>query len=552
LQNLEARSTDLFELETDSNPIDHLLDFLSHEFGATGDRFFERLLLELSAILPVDIAIVGRLDPITRVDVDTLSVVMDGKPVENTRYALMGSPCETVLKCKTKAYCDGVASMFPDDQMLADLSVESYVGAPLRSIDDLPIGLLVVMSRSPLKDEKLIRRAIEIAAIRASAVLQYLMSDREIRETAARYHAIVEDQTELVSRYSADGIRTFVNDAYCRFMGRKPEDILGRSAYEGMDRQQLADMEMLHHRMTPATPVARIETCMTGPDGQVAWIQWSKRGLFDGEGKLLEIQAVGRDITEQKQAEQERNAALFEAQQANRVKSEFLANMSHELRTPLNSIIGFAESLKIELFGPHSHPKYAEYSSDILSSATHLLSVINDILDLSRVEAGETRVEESLITLPDLMREGVTMVSKLAEARHHIVEIDAPEDLPPLVADLRHMRQILINILSNAIKYTDMGGTIRVSAGLSDSRLFFSVSDTGIGIADEDKDHVLEPFGQARAAADITHPGTGLGLAICRHLAELHGGQLHLDSKIGIGTTVTVFMPASRTGALAA
>lgn len=543
---------DLLDLDNESASIDRLLDFMSREFSADREEFFDRLLLEISSILPIDIAMIGRLDTATNADIDTLSVVIDGKPVANTRYSLSGSPCEIVLDCRTRTYCTGVADMFPEDSMLRELSVDSYAGSPLRSIEGLPIGLLILMSRTPFSNEKLVRRTIEIAAIHASAVLQYLMSDREMKETAARYHAIVEDQTELVSRYTADGIRTFVNDAYCRFKNRKREDMLGESAYDGMSRQELDDMMELHHRLTPANPVARIETRATDQSGRTIWVQWSKRGLFDDHGHLQEVQAVGRDITEQKQAEQQRNAALFEAQQANRVKSEFLANMSHELRTPLNSIIGFAESISLEMFGPHANPKYGEYSADILSSATHLLSVINDILDLSRIEAGETRVEDDVIDLQKLIGESVSMVRPLAAGRQQTVRVDTPDNLPPLIADSRLVRQILLNILSNAIKYTGVGGSISVAAGQSDSMLFFSVSDTGVGIAEEDLDHVLQPFGQARAAADITHPGTGLGLAICKHLAELHGGRLKLDSKLGIGTTVTVYMPASRTGSLAA
>lgn len=543
---------DLLDLDNQSASIDRLLDFMSREFSADREEFFDRLLLEISGTLPIDIAMIGRLDPVTNADIDTLSVVIDGKPVANTRYSLSGSPCEIVLDCRTRTYCTGVADMFPEDSMLRELSVESYAGSPLRSIEGLPIGLLILMSRTPFSNVEMVRRTIEIAAIHASAVLQYLISDREMKETAARYHAIVEDQAELVSRYTADGIRTFVNDAYCRFKNRKRDEMLGESAYDGMSRQELDDMMELHHRLTPDNPVARIETRATDQSGRTIWIQWSKRGLFDDHGHLQEVQAVGRDITEQKQAEQQRNAALFEAQQANRVKSEFLANMSHELRTPLNSIIGFAESISLEMFGPHTSPKYGEYSADILSSATHLLSVINDILDLSRIEAGETRVEDDEIDLQKLIGESVSMVRPLAAGRQQTVRVDTPDNLPPLVADSRLVRQILLNILSNAIKYTGVGGSIAVAAGQSDSMLFFSVSDTGVGIAEEDLDHVLEPFGQARSAADITHPGTGLGLAICKHLAELHGGHLKLDSKLGIGTTVTVYMPASRTGSLAA
>ncbi len=540
------------DLVSDTDPIQRLLDYMSRDLCGGVEDFFDRLLVELSAILPIDIAVVGRLDTTTNADIDTLSVVIDGQPAGNLRYPLAGSPCETVLRSRAGTYRERAAECFPDFPLLGAFSVEAYAGAPLKSIDGLPIGLLVVMSRTPFADEDLIRRVIEIAAIRTSAVLQYILSDREIRETAARYHAIVEDQTELVSRYSVDGIRTFVNDAYCWFKNRQREELLGCSAYEGMSQQDLDEMTDLHHRLTPDNPVARIETHMTDQNGRSVWVQWSKRGLFDEHGRLLEVQAVGRDVTEQKQAEQQRNAALFEAQQANRVKSEFLANMSHELRTPLNSIIGFAESLSLEIFGPHTSPKYSEYSGDILSSATHLLSVINDILDLSRIEAGETRVEDDRIDLPELIGESVSMIRPLAAARQHSVRIDTPRDLPPLVADSRLVRQILLNILSNAIKYTGVGGSITVTAGLADGKLFFSVSDTGIGIAEEDLDHVLEPFGQARAAAEITHPGTGLGLAICKHLAELHGGRLKLDSKVGIGTTVTVFMPCSRTSSVAA
>ncbi|MEQ9200282.1 MAG: PAS domain-containing sensor histidine kinase, partial [Rhodospirillales bacterium] len=406
-----------------------------------------------------------------------------------------------------------------------------------------PLGVLSAMCKTPVENVTGLRRVLEISSIRAAGKLEILLADDEIRKTNARYHAVVEDQMELVSRYDHNGIRTFVNDAYCNFNNTSREALIGASAYEGMSPDALQNLMKLHDDLTPDSPLAHIETCTPDADGNPVWVQWSKRGLFDADGHLMEIQAVGRDITEQKLAEQQRRIALIQAERASRVKSEFLANMSHELRTPLNSIIGFAEIIETEVFGSHITPKYNEYAGDILNSAHHLLSVINDILDISRVEAGEIDLHHEPVDVSAICTGCLSMVRKQAEDKNLSLELIAEPGLPELQADKRHLRQIVLNALSNALRFTPAGGSVTVTLGRSETNFTIAVTDTGIGIAEEDFDLVLEPFGQVRHDSTVTHAGTGLGLAICKRLVELHGGSVGLKSKLNKGTTLTFSFP---------
>jgi signal transduction histidine kinase/HAMP domain-containing protein len=242
------------------------------------------------------------------------------------------------------------------------------------------------------------------------------------------------------------------------------------------------------------------------------------------------------------------HAALDTARQANNSKSIFLANMSHELRTPLNAIIGFTSILAEETLGPHSDSKYAEYSKDVLRSSKHLLDVINDILDISMIEVGEIDIVEEETSIKEQAIICSTMIEERAIKRKIDLVQRVESDLPRLRADTRHIRQVLINLLTNAVKFTLGGGKVSIDAGLKDNNaLFIEITDTGIGIAPEDIPLVLQPFGQARESQHLTHEGTGLGLSISRRLMELHGGTLSITSEVGKGTTVTLMFPPERT-----
>jgi two-component system cell cycle sensor histidine kinase PleC len=296
------------------------------------------------------------------------------------------------------------------------------------------------------------------------------------------------------------------------------------------------------------------------------WIQISERTTAEG-GMVI----TAADITAVKQKEealkravdslersQEQLAELarnyemekIRAEAANKAKSEFLANMSHELRTPLNAINGFSEIMTAELFGPLGDRRYKEYVGDILSSGQHLLSVINDILDMSKIEAGKMTLRFEMLDLHDVAEDAVRLVRGRAEAAGLTLSVDM-EGLPEVEADFRALKQVLLNLLSNAVKFTPRGGAIRVSARAGrDIRgvewVQVSVQDTGIGISKEDLARLASPFEQVESQHAKTQQGTGLGLALSKALIAMHSGALDIHSEPGKGTTVTFVLAQKR------
>ena len=216
--------------------------------------------------------------------------------------------------------------------------------------------------------------------------------------------------------------------------------------------------------------------------------------------------------------------------------------MSHELRTPLNAIIGFSEIMETKLFGPLGAPKYEEYASDIKSSGEHLLDVINDILDMSKIEAGHMTLEREPLDVSEAVHEAFRLVAGRADVAG-VKLINKIETLPPAFADNRAIKQVLLNLLSNAVKFTEAGDTITVSANLADGMLRISVRDTGIGIPADHLSKLGKPFEQVESQHSKKHKGTGLGLALSRSFVEMHGGTLLIESEEGVGTTVSFTLP---------
>ncbi len=252
----------------------------------------------------------------------------------------------------------------------------------------------------------------------------------------------------------------------------------------------------------------------------------------------------------QKQANLLKSIALkqqAEATEASNAKTTFLANMSHELRTPLNSIIGYSEAILTGALGNLDNNKNNEYLLDIHNSGQHLLGLINDILDISKIESNKETLEEQLIEVPVMMDNSLQRVRLLAEKKNITLCVDAPESPPKLLGDERRVVQVFINLLSNAIKFTPEDGQVSfVAENDEKSSYIFRVSDTGIGIAKGEISKVVKPFEQAGDISSKTREGTGLGLAISNALVLLHGGELVIDSELGKGTTVTVHFPPER------
>ena len=260
--------------------------------------------------------------------------------------------------------------------------------------------------------------------------------------------------------------------------------------------------------------------------------------VSDGFNRMLaEIQAHDLEL----------RAAWHEADAASRAKTEFLANMSHELRTPLNAIIGFSEIIKLEMLGPLGTGRYRHYAQDIFDSGNHLLAVIGDILDISKVEAGEFELHAEPTDLEQIVEQSLRLVRERAEAAGIRIEVAIGRDLPRLLLDQRLIKQSLINLLSNAIKFSPEGGSVAVRAARGpEGSVLLSVADSGIGIAEDDIPSVLKPFSQVESAFSRSHEGTGLGLPLAKSFIEAHGGRLEIDSTVGRGTRVTLHIPAQR------
>ena len=265
------------------------------------------------------------------------------------------------------------------------------------------------------------------------------------------------------------------------------------------------------------------------------------------ERKLTEMALVAARQEAERSADAAR-IAFLNAESANRAKTEFLANMSHELRTPLNAIIGFSEVIQNEIMGKaHKNPRYVDYARDIRQAGIHLLGVINDILDIAKIEAGQLDLREDVFQTGETLDVCVKMLADQASESGLQLLREGPDRLPSLWADEKKFMQIMINLLSNAIKFTPEGGKVTLTAEIEgDGSLKLTVSDTGIGIAADDLEKAMAPFSQVDSAYCRTHEGTGLGLPISKALAELHGGTLVMESEPKVGTTVIVRFPSER------
>jgi len=305
----------------------------------------------------------------------------------------------------------------------------------------------------------------------------------------------------------------------------------------------------LHDDTGDGSPVdGRLEVCAQEGSRGVTHRKIEERlgeiasGDFSGTVSVPNRDELGTLATNLNHMNEELMMLYQQLEAANRHKSEFLAHMSHELRTPLNAIIGFSEMLKEEYFG-EMNEKQMEYSVDIHSSGKHLLSLINDILDLSKVEAGRMELEVSEFDLPLAIENAMTLIKERA-ARHGInLEVNVDEQLDCFAGDERKFKQILVNLLTNAVKFTPEGGRVSVAAGKNNGVVEISVADTGVGIAPDDQERIFEEFRQAKGDVTNKAEGTGLGLTLTRKIIELHGGKIWVESKLGEGATFTFTLP---------
>lgn len=389
--------------------------------------------------------------------------------------------------------------------------------------------------------------------------VQQLHEDSEsaVRASERRYRLMAENATDMISVLDDRGQAVFASPSAKPLTGLSADELMQSGI---INRIHVSDrplyMTAISNCLSAQRPVTVEFRVRCAPDSDTTseqnahptyrWLEMRCRAvpnaLNDGE---LQIVAVTRDISNHKDQEITLLKARDEAESANIAKTRFLANMSHELRTPLNAIIGFSDVLNLDLYGKLENQKHADYARLINEAGTHLLSVVNNILDMSKIEVGKFSITPEPFDLRPLITGCCDMIEPVASEKGVIIRQIYETDLGYIHADSRALKQMMINLLSNAIKFSHQGGLISVTTKLEDEAVTIDVEDQGIGISDEDLPKLCNPFVQADSSYKREHEGVGLGLSVVKGLAELHGGALKIKSKLGVGTRARIELPVN-------
>jgi cell cycle sensor histidine kinase DivJ len=384
---------------------------------------------------------------------------------------------------------------------------------------------------------------VQAALVAAAAQDRQRAADAAAAEGAAMYRFLADNAMDLITRHSSDGRIRYASPASETLLGRKPSELLGLAPSALAHPDDLKAMQSAFMESSYFGRAATAQLRLKRADGSAVWAEIRCRPVARPNGEGNDIVAVTRDVTERKAYERQLIEARDLSEQANRAKSRFLANMSHELRTPLNAIIGFSEVMTHEMFGPVGSPRYLEYSRLIHESGGHLLELINGILDMSKIEAGKFELSEEVFDLSELAESAVRFVRQPAGRAGVVLKIAIAPEARTIFADKRAVKQIIVNLLSNGVKFTPRGGEVRLSAKLLAQGIELAVADTGVGISQKDLERLGKPFEQVEGEHVRSKEGTGLGLSLVKALAAMHGGEAVLESTLGEGTTVRVRLP---------
>ncbi|WP_052402823.1 sensor histidine kinase [Methanococcoides methylutens] len=368
-------------------------------------------------------------------------------------------------------------------------------------------------------------------------------SKQKLQKSEAHLRTLLDTIPDLIWLKDPEGLYLSCNSKFERFFGAKEDEIIGKSDYDFVGKV-LADYftQMDKRAIKSNKPTVNEEKVTFADDGHCEILETIKKPMYDSDGQLVGVLGIGRDITERKKYEEKLVQTKMYAEEANRTKSEFMATMSHELRTPLNSVIGFSDLLLAGYTGD-LNDKQEKYLTNISKSGKHLLQLINSILDIAKIESGKMDINYTHFSVVEVFEELNDILDPILEARNISLFFEVSPINLKLNADYGKFKQIMYNLINNAMKFGLDDGTVKISAENCDSMIKFIVQDNGIGISKENQLIIFEPFKQLDASTSRSYGGAGLGLFIVKKIVELHGGEIWIESEVGIGTTFMFTIP---------
>ena len=435
----------------------------------------------------------------------------------------------------------------PYKDLAAQVGFAACWSHPILSKDKRVLGSFAMYYDAPRSPSESDLRVIEAQAALASIAIERITTETALQQSESRFRDFAETSADWFWEQDENLRFTNVSVSKQEHPGLEPSDYVGKTRRE-IGLIDVPEKELLAHErlLAERRPFSDFRFCRSDGDGGVMYVSVSGKPIFDAEGVFKGYRGTGRDVTQLGRAEAALMADRDKAQEVSRAKSSFLANMSHEFRTPLNGIIGYLDLLSSDMSKGFSPEKVHHIIEDVHAASKHLLTLVNDILDLSRIEAGMEDHRPEVMDVRTAASAAVDVMQVLAEKKsiNLILQIDG--EVPRVVADPKHVNQILINIVSNAIKYSRANGRVEVSVlSPNEGQVSIVVSDHGVGIAEKDIVRVFDKFERGSASTITSEGGTGLGLPLSKRLLEMNGGTIDLESKRGVGTKVTITLPVS-------
>ncbi|NEO86354.1 MAG: PAS domain S-box protein [Spirulina sp. SIO3F2] len=491
-----------------------------------GNEFFQALIQHLAQVLQVQYAFITRCVDQPPTKVETLAFWMGTTFTDNFAYDLKDTPCEKVIYGDTCFYPQDVQQAFPDDPDLVTLNVESYGAMPLFDTNQQVLGHLVIMDSKPLTDVRLPRLILQMFAARAGAELERLQNEEDLRQSEERLQLAILGSNMGLWDWHLPSDRTYFNPQWKQMLGYEPEEL--PSAYEEWHaRVHPEDIDqalaLLKTHLSGETPIYQAEFRMLHRAGHWIWVlAHGKVVEWDEAQNPVRITGTHQDITERKAIE--------------RMKDEFLSVISHELRTPMTSIHGAIKLLETGKLGEFN-PQGQQMLTIAANNTARLSRLINDILNLQRLESGQFSLNCQVCTAKELLNQSIQAIDSIATAEQIQLQLLTPEPELEIWADPDYLMQVFTNLLSNAIKFSPSQSTIELVVFRQASHCCFIVRDRGRGIPADKLDTIFNRFHQVDASDSRQKGGTGLGLAICRHIVQQHGGRIWVESEVDVGSS---------------